>query len=67
MRILITTMVLLLGGCVALPGGQVTDATRVYESFARVIEGRPDIEVVNRKDNAILPHQLLRLSARNSA
>jgi len=76
MRILITTIVLLLGGCAALPGGQVTDAalivhtegssqdmlavtipadaTQVYESFARVIEGRPGIEVVNRKDNAMM-------------
>lgn len=30
------------------------DASRVFDSFVRIIEERPDIEVVNRKDNAML-------------
>jgi len=30
------------------------DASRVFKSFVRIIEEKPDIEVVNRKDNAML-------------
>lgn len=30
------------------------DASRVFNSFVRIIEEKPDVEVVNRKDNAML-------------
>jgi hypothetical protein len=30
------------------------DASRVFDSFVRIIEDKPDVEVVNRKDKAML-------------
>ena len=31
-----------------------TDAATVYASFSRIIEAEPDVEIVNRKDNAMM-------------
>ena len=31
-----------------------TDAATVYASFARIIEAEPDVEIINRKDNAMM-------------
>jgi len=75
-RITIMFAIVLITGCGALPGGQVTDAAlmvhtegsrhdtlavtvpadaaSVYASFARLIEEQDDIEVVSRKDNAMM-------------
>jgi len=76
MRVLITTIIFVLGGCTALPGGKVVESTtivytagssqytaavevsvlapEVYATLLRVLTENPAVEVVSRKDKALL-------------
>ena len=76
MRVFVTTIILALGGCTALPGGKVVEsativytagssqytaavevavlAPDVYATLIRVITENPNVEVVSRKDKALL-------------